>query len=247
MKTKLLLMAGVLLLASAVVFAQSGTYGSPGQQSNTPSAQSTTNPSSSQSTATTPSDNTGATSQQTTGTTANNTVPNGKQKTVEGCILRQSTYFFLQPAHGKMIRLEPGTNDLNAHVGHKVRIHGTEQNAPANTAGLSSGSNVNPQNGENAAITNQTAVTGQTSNPNATPGSTANAGGTTGAVDQSSTNPNPGASSSGAIAGSTGQTSSNGGVATENNNVSNKEVVVDRVDMISETCPANAQGAAQPY
>jgi hypothetical protein len=63
----------------------------------------------------------------------------GENRTLEGCVIQQGSDFFLQPTKGKkaMVRLVPQNGqDLSAHVGHTVKVHGTSQiaynpNAPA--------------------------------------------------------------------------------------------------------------------
>src|SRR5207237_1951510 len=64
------------------------------------------------------------------------------EKTVEGCIVSSGTEFFLQPKHGKMIRLTDQGADLQSHVNHRVKVHGAEQRAgmSGNGTAASSGS-----------------------------------------------------------------------------------------------------------
>jgi hypothetical protein len=137
----------------------------------------------------------------------------GKEKTVEGCIVRQQTDFFIFPKKGQAMRVSG--QDLSAHVGHHVKLHGTEENAGM---GASASSNTGGTSGAMAGNTGTSTSGAMSENPPAASGSV---GGNTSSASAG----NMGASSSGSA----------------NSKVSNKELVVDRVDMVSETCPANIQ------
>ena len=110
---KLSLRAAILVLCSAWVLAQSGV---------TPPNQ---NPSS-----TSPSAQQPDTSQTATG-----------RDTLEGCVGRSSDVFTLTDASGKTHRLTGDTSKVADHVGHQVRITGSESpGAPgAATSGATSG------------------------------------------------------------------------------------------------------------
>jgi hypothetical protein len=138
----------------------------------------------------------------------------GKTKTVEGCVVREESDYFLIPKHGNPVRLDgSGANDVSAHLNHRVKIHGNESawsgaGSSAGTTGGTSGSMANPS----------------TSEPS-TSSSTAGSAGTTGSVSGSTS---PGASASGTTSG-TGNLHS----------VARNEIAVERIDMVSESCPAN--------
>jgi hypothetical protein len=167
---------------------------------------------------------------------------NGKvkgEKTIEGCIVSQGTEFFIQPKHGKMVRLN-SSEDLTAHVGHRVKAHGTEQKAGSagNTAGTMGASN----SGSTSANTGSTTA----STSGSASGSTgANTGSTTAEANaqlpQGERAGNTGTTNSGNSVGSAGGSSTNSSTSGSSNvdrkNVSNKELMVTRVDMVSETCP----------
>lgn len=57
----------------------------------------------------------------------------GKAKTIQGCIAGSSGNFMLQEKGGKSTNLE-SSQDLSAHVGHEVKVHGHWASASA-TAG----------------------------------------------------------------------------------------------------------------
>lgn len=119
---------------------------------------------------------------------------------VEGCIERQQTEYYLQPETGQAIRLN-SSQDLGAHVGHRVRVEGTMNQGTASNPG----SNTYGKDGTSA-TTNATGGTSSTS------------------ADRSST----------AVQSDSAQAAS-GGPA--------QEMLVTRVDMISETCPAGMQNS----
>src|SRR5437588_8469226 len=89
----------------------------------------------------------GTTGQQGTGSVGvpasdNNTTNNAKhEKTMEGCIVQQGSDFFLATHNNKkFFRLSPqGGTDLSAHVGHKVKVHGSEQASGSLGASTSAG------------------------------------------------------------------------------------------------------------
>lgn len=110
--------------------------------------------------------------------------------TVEGCIYREASEYFIYPTHGSEMKVSG--QDVSSHVGHHVKLHGS-QNAAAS--------------------------------------SSANAGGVSGAVGDTTTSPGTQSSAQGSMAGNKGQAGS--ASATSGN-----EFVVERVDMVSATCPA---------
>ena len=136
------------------------------------------------------------------------------EKTVEGCIVSSGTDFFLQPKHGKMIRLTDQGADLQSHVNHRVKVHGAEQ-----TAGMA---------GNGTAASNPSASSTQTAA--SSPSSATN-------PDQATAANQPGAQSGNLPQSGAAGTASSTNI--DRNNVSNKEITVTRVDMVSETCPAD--------
>lgn len=148
---------------------------------------------------------TGSVSSQTgnSGTTSANA--RGKEKTVEGCVVRRETDFYIFPKNGKAERISSSGQSVSEHLGHQVKLHGTEQPSTSPSASATMGGT------SGTAGTSASARTGE------------NAEGTSGSVGANTGSGTAGAASSGA---------------------NNKEFVVDRVDMVSETCPANIQGKA---
>ena len=78
-----------------------------------------------------------ATSQQTTTSTTStttSTASTGKEKTVRGCIVQQASDFYLQPVKGKkeLIKLS-SSEDLKPHIGHEVKVTGTESKIAASS------------------------------------------------------------------------------------------------------------------
>jgi len=61
------------------------------------------------------------------------------EKTVDGCVVKEQSDYFIQPKDGDRERLA-GTQDFSSHVGHEVKVHGTEQAAAAASTGAVSGS-----------------------------------------------------------------------------------------------------------
>jgi hypothetical protein len=73
-----------------------------------------------------------------TGATAGNDSNSGGEKTLDGCIVREQTDYFIQPESGDRERLT-GSQDLSSQVGKHVKVHGTENsNSAANNSSGSS-------------------------------------------------------------------------------------------------------------
>lgn len=138
----------------------------------------------------------------------------GKAKTIEGCVVREETDYFLVPKHGNPVRISStGAGDISSHVGHQVKAHGTESMVSNMGAGTSG-----------QAGTSGTVAGGETS------GTSAQAGQETSGSVGTSTNPPSG------TAGATGTAGTGTGAL---HSAANREIVVDRVDMVSETCASN--------
>lgn len=143
-------------------------------------------------------------------TMADNTDAN---KTVDGCIVKEKTDYFIQPASGERERLS-GSQDLASHVGHHVRVEGTEQSAMASNSG---------SNPSGSSDTNTTASNDRSSTS-----------GTASSETQNNAN--------GSIAGNAGSSNATGtSASSSDNNWSGKDLLVTRVDMVSESCPADIQ------
>lgn len=141
----------------------------------------------------------------------------GKEKTVEGCVVRRETDYFIFPKNGQPEHIASSGQDVSTHLGHHVKLHGTEQPSSAQTAyGTTSG-------GTSGMAGSASSSSGSGSNS----GSTGNVGANT--------------------AGTTGNASTASGSVNESDTgaANNKEIVVDRLDMISESCPSNIQKNVQ--
>lgn len=58
--------------------------------------------------------------------------------TVEGCVVRQATDYFIYPASGQPQHVSSSGQDVSAHLGHQVKAHGTSQpSTSASTSGTS--------------------------------------------------------------------------------------------------------------
>ncbi|HWR35608.1 MAG TPA: hypothetical protein VN622_07035 [Clostridia bacterium] len=135
----------------------------------------------------------------------------GKEKSEEGCVIRQQSDYFLVSKKGNgLVRLSGG-QDLASHVGHHVKLHGTEQKGSGSMASSS-------------------ATGGGTSGTAASSGAPGSA---------ETTNPAGSTGSSTTMAGGTQTGSSTSGSSATG--TAEKTMTVDRVDMISEACPANIQ------
>jgi hypothetical protein len=120
---------------------------------------------------------------------------------VEGCIVRQQTDYYLQPETGQPIKLNSSSRDLGEHVGHRVRVTGSmSQGQGASAAGSSSYGQSGTSSVSNSTGGNSSSTADR------------NSAGTQGAGTQSNSVNGP-----------------------------TQEMLVSRVDMISETCPAGMQ------
>lgn len=60
---------------------------------------------------------------------------------IEGCIVKRETAFYIQPKSGPATRLNAGSQDLSSHVGQDVRVTGsTEDKSSASSSQGSAGS-----------------------------------------------------------------------------------------------------------
>ena len=146
---KVTLLFAMFLAFAVVAFAQTDTQGSSSSSSPTSSPSATQGSSSSQgsststgsSSSTMGSQGSSSSSQDTTGTHGSmgqgSTMKGEKAHKVKGCIRSEGGKLVLEDAHGKTFALN-STEDLSAHVGHEVIVHGTEAagaGAATSTAG----------------------------------------------------------------------------------------------------------------
>ncbi len=131
-----------------------------------------------------------------------------KGKTIEGCIVKEESDFFLVPKKGNPIQLQAsGAENPSAHEGHRVKVQGQESSIAAGSA-------------SSAGTSGGAAGTASSENPSASQSQSGQAG----AVASGN------APSSGSSASGTGN---------DLHKLANKEMTVDRIDMVSETCPVN--------
>lgn len=144
MKRVLTFALPLVLAFSLGALAQSDTTPSPSStnQATSPSSSSSTQSNAQDSTATQANPATSSTMSQ-SGTTATS------QPSLEGCVIRQQTDYFLQPDNGQPVKLN-SSQDLRQHVGHRVRVHGTVKNASSSNNGNGASSSSADQSGKAA-------------------------------------------------------------------------------------------------
>ena len=126
------LITAILLLSAVWAVAQTSPSSSP--QSTTPDASSQTSPSStapSQQPATP--DASSTTTQTTTTQTTQTTSDSGSS--IEGCLNGSAGNWTLTDQSGKTYQLAGDTSKLSDHVGHQVRITGTDNSSSASSSG----------------------------------------------------------------------------------------------------------------
>jgi hypothetical protein len=135
---------------------------------------------------------------------------------LEGCIVRQATDYFLIPKSGNPVHLTAsGSTDLSAHLGHRVKVHGSE--SPMSSSTGSSSANTAGMTGS---------ATGQA--------------GTSQESQSSSGSISSGAGTSSKPESSTGTTSSMGAAGQPDlRSAATQDMTVTRIDMVSESCPTN--------
>src|SRR5260370_40448775 len=63
----------------------------------------------------------------------------GNAQTVEGCVIRRESAFYIQPVTGDKTKLNSGGQDLDSHVGKNVRVSGNMNNPQSGSAQGSTG------------------------------------------------------------------------------------------------------------
>jgi hypothetical protein len=152
----------------------------------------------------------------------------GKKRTVEGCVAREQTDYFLIPKSGTPVRLNAGASgDLSQHAGHRVKVHGNEMAASNAGAGM--------QSSATAGMTG-TAASSSTN----TMGSAAGAPGAVSENPNKTTNPQPGepATESGTQNPSGTESNVRSG-AGDLSHAATQEIVVDKLTTVSKSCPTN--------
>jgi cytoskeletal protein RodZ len=133
---KLYLITAILLLSAVWVAAQSTSSSPSSSQSTTPSTSSSPSTPSGQST--TPDTSTSTT--QTTTTTSTTSSSDSSSSTIEGCLNGSAGNYTLTDNSGKTWQLAGDTSKLSDHVGHQVRLNGSQAGGSDTSANPSSAS-----------------------------------------------------------------------------------------------------------
>jgi hypothetical protein len=150
----------------------------------------------------------------TTTTTTQQTTTSGPQRTMEGCVVKEASDYFLIPRSGKPIELQVTTGaDLTAHEGHRVKIQGVESSLSAGTA---AGAGSSGTGGTAGAAANMPPSSSQAQGAGAAGSIKSQAGGTE-------------SSSSGAASGT----------GNDLHRLSTRQMSVVKVTHVAETCPVN--------
>lgn len=155
----------------------------------------------------------------------------GKAKTIEGCIVEQQNEYYLVPKKGSPLRLT-GSEDFSHHVGHRVKVHGTESSASMS----SSASTMGGASGTASTSGNETSASASTNQPGSVAGSTSSETGNT-ASKSSSTETNTAMAGNMPESSHTGNTSASG--TSDMTMASSRNFTVDKIDHIGASCPAD--------
>ena len=150
------LITAILLLSAVWAVAQTSPSSSP--QSTTPSSQtspSSTSPSQQPATPDTSSTTTQTTTTQTTQTSSDSA------NSIEGCLNGSAGNWTLTDQSGKTYQLAGDTSKLSDHVGHQVRITGTDNSSSASSSGSAGGSASSSATGAGASSASQPTFTVQ--------------------------------------------------------------------------------------
>ncbi|MGZ4788158.1 MAG: hypothetical protein ACXVZX_06535 [Terriglobales bacterium] len=152
---------------------------------------------------------------------SSNASNNGSATALEGCVVKDKTDYFIQPASGERERLT-GSQDLSSSVGKHVRVEGSEQNSTASATGPNTGSTASNQM------------------PNSVPGSSETQTNAAGSIAGNAGSPN--ATGTTGTSGTTGSSASSSAASNRSNgNWTGKDFLVTKVETVSETCPSDIQ------
>ena len=139
---KTFLITAILLLSAAWAVAQT----SPSTpQSTTPGAQQSTSPSSTSPSQQPATPDTSSTTTQTT-TTQTTQTSTDSSTSIEGCLSGSAGNFTLTDQSGKTYQLAGDTSKLSDHVGHQVRLMGTDNSSSASSSSSPGSSNPSSSN-----------------------------------------------------------------------------------------------------
>ena len=165
------------LLSFALPFILAATLGAWAQSDTTPSPSSTNQATSPSSSSSTQSNTQNSTSTQANPATSSTMSQSGtsttNQSSLEGCVIKHETDYFLQPETGQPVKLN-SSQDLSQHVGHRVRVEGNVNNAVnSNATGSESNSSMNSSSAANGSYgSNSSASTGKVENGSSSPSGT---------------------------------------------------------------------------
>ena len=126
------LITAILLLSAIWAVAQTSPSSSP--QSTTPDASSQTSPSSTSPSQQPATPDASSTTTQTT-TTQTTQTSSDSGSSIEGCLNGSAGNWTLTDQSGKTYQLAGDTSKLSDHVGHQVRIMGTDNSSSASSSG----------------------------------------------------------------------------------------------------------------
>jgi hypothetical protein len=138
------LITAILLLSAVWAVAQTSPSSSP--QSTTPGASSQTSPSSTSPSQQPATPDASSTTTQTT-TTQTTQTSSDSGNSIEGCLNGSAGNWTLTDQSGKTWQLAGDTSKLSDHVGHQVRITGTDNSSSASSTSGSMGSSPSPSSG----------------------------------------------------------------------------------------------------
>lgn len=153
------LITAILLLSAVWAVAQTSPSSSP--QSTTPGASSQTSPSSTSPSQQPATPDASSTTTQTT-TTQTTQTSSDSGSSIEGCLNGSAGNWTLTDQSGKTYQLAGDTSKLSDHVGHQVRLMGTDNSSSASSSGSSpSSSSPSSATGAGAASGSQPTFTVQ--------------------------------------------------------------------------------------
>jgi hypothetical protein len=164
------------LLSFALPFILAIALGAWAQSDTTPSPSSTNQATSPSSSSSTQSNTQNSTSTQANPATSSTMSQSGtsttNQSSLEGCIVKHETDYFLQPESGQAVKLN-SSQDLSQHVGHRVRVEGNVNNGlNSNATGTESNSSMNSSPTSNGSYGSNSASTGKVENGSSSPSGT---------------------------------------------------------------------------
>ncbi len=143
---------------------------------------------------------------------ATSSTPNGQQSSIEGCLVKEQTDYFLVPKSGNPIELQASASeDLSKHEGHRVKVRGNESPISAGSSASTSGA----AGGASGAAVGSSSGTNQT-NPSSS-----------GAI---------GSQAGSSQAGAAGTAS---GTGNDLHKLASEQISVVEVQHVAASCPAN--------